>query len=124
MDWLANYFRSGASPSAAMLLTKMNTPMDIINILDSIKVPTLLLQRTHDIDVKIEEGRFIAKRINGAKFIELEGSDHLFWTGNTEEVLDEIKGFILDVKPQQVYERQLFTVVVGHFRSNKNSDIN
>ncbi|MEO0472602.1 MAG: alpha/beta hydrolase, partial [Bacteroidota bacterium] len=33
MDWLANYFRSGASPSAAMVLTKMNTQVDIIDIL-------------------------------------------------------------------------------------------
>jgi pimeloyl-ACP methyl ester carboxylesterase/AraC-like DNA-binding protein len=115
MDWLANYFRSGASPSAALLLTKMNTQVDIIDILGSIKVPTLILQRTHDIDVKIEEGRFIADRIPEAKFVELEGSDHLFWTGNTAEVLEEIKAFILNVKPQPVYERQLFTIMVGSF---------
>ncbi len=82
MDWLANYFRSGASPSAAMVLTKMNTQVDIIDILSSINVPTLLLQRTHDVDVKIEEGRFIAERIKGAKFVELEGDDHLFWAGD------------------------------------------
>jgi hypothetical protein len=52
MDWLANYFRSGAGPSAAMALTKINTEVDIVNILSSIKVPTLLMQRTHDIDGK------------------------------------------------------------------------
>lgn len=78
MDWLANYFRSGASPTAAMVLTKMNTQVDIIDILGSIKVPTLIMQRTHDIDVKIEEGRFIAERIEGARFVEFSGEDHLF----------------------------------------------
>ena len=57
MDWLANYFRSGASPSAAMVLTRMNTQVDIIDILGSVHVPTLIMQRTHDIDVKIEEGK-------------------------------------------------------------------
>ncbi|MFK7787455.1 MAG: alpha/beta fold hydrolase [Crocinitomicaceae bacterium] len=113
MDWLANYFRSGASPSAALLLTKMNTEVDIINILGSINVPTLILQRTGDIDVKIEEGRFIADRIDGAKFIELEGDDHLFWTGNRTEVLEEMKWFILNLKMKPVYEKQLFTIVVG-----------
>ncbi|KAA1243027.1 alpha/beta fold hydrolase [Aquimarina sp. RZ0] len=113
MDWLASYFRSGASPRAALILTKMNTQVDIVDILGSINVPTLLLQRTHDIDVKIEEGRFIAERIQGAKFVEFEGSDHLFWTGNIDEILEEMKSFILDIKPIPVYEKQLFTIVVG-----------
>ncbi|WKN43202.1 alpha/beta fold hydrolase [Tunicatimonas pelagia] len=113
MDWLANYFRSGASPSAAMVLTKMNTQVDIIDILDSIKVPTLLMQRTYDIDVKIEEGRFIAERIEGAKFVEFEGDDHLFWAGNTQEVLEEIKAFVLNVQPPMNYEKQLFTIVAA-----------
>jgi pimeloyl-ACP methyl ester carboxylesterase len=63
---------------AAMVLTKMNSEVDIIDILDSINVPTLILQRTNDIDVKIEEGKFIAKSIPGAKFVELDGVDHLF----------------------------------------------
>ncbi|WP_271782981.1 alpha/beta fold hydrolase [Aquimarina algiphila] len=119
MDWLANYFRSGASPSAAMILTKMNTEVDIINILGSIKVPTLILQRTHDIDVKIEEGRFIAERIEGAKFVEFEGSDHLFWTGNTKVILEEMKAFILKIRPKPVYEKRLWTIIVGRIMPSK-----
>lgn len=125
MDWLANYFRSGASPSAALALTKMNTQVDIIDILGSIKVPTLILQRTNDIDVKIQEGRFIAERIENAKLIEFDGSDHLFWTGNTTEVLQEMKTFILNIKPKPVYEKQLFTIIVGRFissQANNNKD--
>lgn len=114
MEWLANYFRSGASPSAAMVLTKMNTEVDIIDILGSIKVPTLLMQRTHDIDVKIDEGRFIADRILNAKFVEFEGADHLFWAGNTQEVIDEMKAFILKVEPRKIYREQLFTVVAAN----------
>ncbi len=113
MDWLANYFRSGASPSAAMMLTKMNTQVDIINVLSSIKVPTLVMQRTHDIDVRIEEGRFIAERIKGARFVELDGSDHLFWVGDTEEILNRMKAFILDEKPTINHEKQLLTLVVA-----------
>lgn len=113
MNWLANYFRSGASPGAALLLTKMNTHVDIIDILGSIRVPTLLMQRTHDIDVKIEEGRFIAERIPGAKFVEFPGSDHLFWAGNTEEILTEIKAFMTPVWPQKNYVERLFTVVAA-----------
>ncbi len=117
MEWLANYFRSGASPRAALMLTKMNTQVDIIHILDAIKVPTLILQRTHDIDVKIEEGRFIADRIKNAKFVELDGNDHLFWIGNTQEVLEEMKNFTVNVKPIKAYEKQLFTIIVGRLVS-------
>ena len=123
MDWLANYFRSGASPSAAMVLTKMNTEVDIIDILGSISVPTLIMQRTNDIDVKIEEGKFIAERIKGAKFVEFEGSDHLFWVGNTTEVLDEMKAFILDDNEKKVHDQQLFTIgaarIISEERPNK-----
>lgn len=113
MDWLANYFRSGASPSAAMVLTKMNTQVDIIDILGSIKVPCLILQRTHDIDVKIEEGRFIADRIEGAKFVELEGEDHLFWVGNSQAVLNEIRSFLKQDPTQKKGEERLFTFLAA-----------
>ncbi|MEM8863542.1 MAG: helix-turn-helix domain-containing protein, partial [Chloroflexota bacterium] len=122
MEWLANYFRSGASPSAALVLTKMNTQVDIIDILDSIKVPTLLMQRAHDVDVKIEEGRFIAQRVEGARLVEFEGSDHLFWAGNTQEVLEEIKAFVLNAQPQMSYEKQLFTIVAARIIPFESTD--
>ncbi len=124
MKWLASYFRSGASPSAAMVLTKMNTQVDIIDILGSIKVPTLIMQRTNDIDVKIEEGRFIAERIEGAKFVEFNGDDHLFWAGNTEEILDEMKGFLSEMKPIKVYKKQLFTFVKAQIDFSDESEVN
>ncbi len=122
MGWLANYLRSGASPSAAMVLTKMNTQVDIIDILGSIKVPTLIMQRTHDIDVKIEEGKFIADHIQGAKFVEFDGNDHLFWVGNTKEVLSQMKAFILNVKPIRNYEEQLYTIVAARISNTTESE--
>ncbi len=111
MDWLARYFRSGASPSAALVLTKMNTQVDIIDILDTIEVPTLMMQRTNDIDVKIEEGKFIHQKIKGSKFIEFDGEDHLFWVGNTKEVLHEITEFLTGVRPKVKYDRLLATIL-------------
>lgn len=111
MDWLANYFRSGASPTAALKLTKMNTHVNIIDILEYVKVPTLLMQRTNDIDVKIDEGKFIAARIKNSKFVEFDGKDHLFWAGNTKEVIDEIKQFINNLKPKIKYTKGLVSVL-------------
>ncbi|MFD0861574.1 alpha/beta fold hydrolase [Sungkyunkwania multivorans] len=123
MNWLASYFRSGASPQAAMRLTQMNTQVDIIDILGCIKVPTLLMQRTHDIDVKIEEGRFIAQHIKGAKFVEFDGADHLFWAGNTEEILDEMKRFIKDLKPNTERKKGMLTVLFGQVATTSNSNL-
>ncbi len=111
LDWLARYFRSGASPSAALVLTKMNTQVDIIDILDTIEVPTLLMQRTNDVDVKIEEGKFIHEKIKGSKFVEFDGDDHLFWVGNTKEVLNEITEFLTGVRPKEKYDRLLATIL-------------
>jgi len=114
MGWLASYFRSGASPTAALKLTKMNTQVNIIDILKYIKVPTLLMQRTNDIDVKIEEGKFIAERIKDSKFVEFDGEDHLFWAGNTKEVLFEMKHFINGLLPyNNCYKKRLSTVLFG-----------
>ncbi|NHN24063.1 alpha/beta fold hydrolase [Flavobacterium jejuense] len=122
MNWLASYFRSGASPTAAMKLTKMNTEVDIIDILGYIKVPTLLMQRTHDIDVKIEEGKFIAKHIKNSKFVELDGDDHLFWVGNTHEVLEEMKDFIRNTKADEYTKKGLLTVLFGQIVSSLKSN--
>lgn len=122
MDWLASYFRSGASPGAAMILTRMNTQVDIIDILGAIRVPTLIMQRTNDIDVKIDEGRFIAERIPNSKFVELEGNDHLFWVGNSDAVLQEMKAFIAEVKPVKTYEERLFTILAARFISVNKDD--
>ena len=35
--------------------TKMNTEVNIIEILSSIKVPALIMQRTNDIEIKIKK---------------------------------------------------------------------
>lgn len=118
ISWLAKYFRSGASPSAALVLTKMNTQVDIIGILDAIQVPTLLMQRTNDIDVKIEEGYFIAERIKNSKFVELDGDDHLFWAGDVDEVIQEMVSFIEEVKDPVSINTKLMTVVSAEIYSD------
>lgn len=94
MDWFASYLRSGASPGAALSLHKQITHIDITGILDSIKVPTLLLYRKDEKEIKVEEGRYLANRIPNCKLVEFSGKDHLFWTGDTFPVLDEIHLFV------------------------------
>jgi pimeloyl-ACP methyl ester carboxylesterase len=54
-DWWAAYQRRSASPSAALALARMNTMIDVSNVLPAIHVPTLVLHRTGDRDANIEE---------------------------------------------------------------------
>ena len=98
-DWFASYLRSGASPGAALALAIMNTEADISHVLNSIKVPTLIMHRTGDKDVHIEEGKYLADKIPKAKFVELQGNDHFFWVGDTYSVIAEIEEFITGIRP-------------------------
>lgn len=101
-DWTASYLRSSASPGSALALAQMNTKADVTNILDAIKAPTLILHRTGDKDVNVKEGKYLADRITNAKFVELQGNDHLFWVGDSHSVIVEIEDFITGVRPKKI----------------------
>ncbi len=101
MDWLASYLRAGGSPKAALILHKQCTLIDVTEILGSIKVPTLLLFRKGDEEIKVEEGRYIAERIPNSKLVEFEGRDHLFWTGDTYPILAEMEEFVTGIRPNR-----------------------
>src|SRR5438876_2393239 len=73
---LATYFRRSASPGAAVALMRMNTQLDVREVLPWIQAPTLVLHRKDDLDVNVAESRWIAQQIPGAKFIELAGDAH------------------------------------------------
>lgn len=110
-NWWATYLRMGASPGAALALTRMNSQIDIRPILKTIQVPTLVLHRTGDQCLKVEEGRFLADQISGAKFVELPGNDHLPFVGNQDDFIDAIAHFLTGVPPNERVDRILATVL-------------
>jgi class 3 adenylate cyclase len=108
---LSTLLRLSASPGAALALARMNTEIDVRGILSAIRVPTLIMHRTGDRDANIEEGRYIAARIPGAKFLELPGPDHIPWVGDQAEVVDEIEEFLTGIRPAPEPDRVLATVL-------------
>jgi class 3 adenylate cyclase len=108
---LSRYMRHSASPGAAAALLRMNTQIDVRDVLPTIRVPTLMLQRVGDRDVHIDEARWIASRIPGARLVELSGDVHVPWLGETEAFLGEIEEFLTGVRPTHVPDRVLATVV-------------
>jgi class 3 adenylate cyclase len=107
----STYFRLSASPGSALALARMNTQIDVRHVLPTIGVPTLVLHRTGDLDSKVAEGRYIAERIPGAKFVELPGIDHLPWAGNQEDIIGEIEEFLTGIRPAPQPDRMLATVL-------------
>ncbi len=112
-DWWATYLRMGASPGAAVALTQMNAEIDVRNVLPSIRVPSLVIHRTDDQCLKVEEGRFVAERIPGARFVEFPGNDHLPFVGDQDSILDEMEEFLTGVRHRVEPDTVLATVMVG-----------
>lgn len=110
-SWWATQLRLGASPSAALALYRMNTEIDVRQTLGSVSVPTLVLHRTGDRLVPVENGRYLAGHIPGATLVELPGEDHFFWAGDTESVVREIESFLTGMEPVLETQRMLATVL-------------
>jgi class 3 adenylate cyclase len=113
--WMARA-RASASPAAAKALILMNSLIDVRNILASIQAKTMVLHRRDDRDSKVEEGRYLAAHIPGARFVELPGETHVPWW-DADDLIDEIEEFLTGVRPTRLENRvlatTLFTDIVG-----------
>jgi pimeloyl-ACP methyl ester carboxylesterase len=114
---LERYLRRSASPGAAAALVRMNSYIDVRDVLPTIRVPTLVLHRTGDHDVNVAEGRYLASKIPGAKLVELAGDDHWISAGDVDALADEIEQFLTGTRPvpepDRVLATVLFTDIVG-----------
>lgn len=115
-EWWAEYLRSAASPGAAIALHLMNIEIDIRELLPAIHVPTLVMHRTADKLMPVEQGRYLAAHIPNAKYVEFPGADHLVFVGDAEPVLDAMEEFLtgtrLDINPDSAVSTLLLTDIV------------
>jgi class 3 adenylate cyclase len=114
--WWHARARASASPGAAKALILMNSQIDVRDVLPAVQVPTLVMHRARDRDSRLEEGRYLADRIPGARFVELEGEDHVPFI-NPDQILDEVEEFLTGMRrgpePDRVLATVLFTDIVG-----------
>jgi class 3 adenylate cyclase len=114
---IARYYRRCASPGAALALMRMNTLVDVRDVLPTIRVPAVVMHRTDDRDANVEEGRYISAHIPGARFVEFPGGDHSWWTQGRDAILDGIEELVTGVRPaarpNRVLATVLFTDIVG-----------
>ncbi len=118
IGWLADYLRHAASPGAAMALARMNRGIDVRPALPAIHVPTLVLARDGDLAFPLEETKWMAEQIHGARFVSFPGADHFFWVGDQDQLLGEIEPFVAEVRDAEadldrVLATVMFTDIVG-----------
>ncbi len=108
--WYQRRGRASLSPAAARDLILMNSKADVRYALSTVQCPTLVLHRSGDRDSQVDEGRYVASRIPGARFIELSGDDHMPAV-RPDEIVDEIEEFLTGVRPLPSPNRVLSTVL-------------
>jgi class 3 adenylate cyclase/alpha-beta hydrolase superfamily lysophospholipase len=110
LRWVAKVHRTGASPAAALAITRMARDVDIRDVLPSIRVPTLVLHLARYAD----ESRYVAERIPGSRRVEVSGEDTMFFLA--PGIGDEIQRFVTTVwgeaEPETVLSTVLFTDIV------------
>lgn len=114
-EWWATYLRMGASPGAAVALTQMNSEIDAREVLKNVRVPALVLHRSEDRCLLVEEGRYVASLIPNSRFVELPGIDHLPFVGDADSILDRMEEFVLGVRLAREPDRVLATVLHVRF---------
>jgi hypothetical protein len=97
----------------------MNMEIDIRDVLPTVRAPTLIIHRTGDV-LPIESARYMARKIPGARFVELSGQDHAFFV-DSEPILAATREFLTEVwedaaleraGPERVLATVLFTDIV------------
>jgi len=94
--WFNELQRMTASPENAVRLRRAINVIDVDHLLEQVDVPTLVMHCRDDATVPFEEGRRLAARIEGARFVALEGKNHLIMEGDRDfgRFLEEIRSFL------------------------------
>jgi class 3 adenylate cyclase len=115
--WFAKLQRLAASPGTARTMLEVMGRYDVREVLPTIRVPTLILNRSGDEAVDPRHARYMAGRIPGARHVELPGRDSLVIFDEEDRALDEIEEFLTgarhDREPDRVLATVLFTDIVG-----------
>jgi class 3 adenylate cyclase len=109
--WWARLLRQGTSPAGAIALMDLYREMDVRSILPAVDVPTLVMHRAGDRMVAAAQGRYLAERVPGARYVELPGEDHLPFAGDFEPMLDEVEEFLVGSRGASESERALATIL-------------
>lgn len=107
----AKFERLAMSPAEFRAMYPLTMERDLRAVLPTIRVPALVMHRAHNSYVLVENGRYLADHIEGARYVELPGADHFFHSGATEQALDALREFLTGAAPGADDDRVLATVL-------------
>ncbi len=115
-QWFAKYTRAAATPRSGAAQTRyFIESLDAREALPLIRVPTLVLHTRENVVLSVEQGRYLADHIDGAKFVELPGGDGgvAFSAPAMEEIAEFVTGERPAVEVDRILTTLLFTDIVG-----------
>ena len=110
-EWWARCERLANTPEGAARYWRNLAGRDIRSVLPALRMPTLVLHRRGDVFCRVEHSRYLAEHITNASIVEFDGGDHLFFTGDTDDLLDEIEVFLTGVSATHDLDRTLASVL-------------
>ena len=114
--WRAKVVTHAATPGSAEAFMRMAFDIDVRHVVPAINVPTLIVHAVEDRVCHVENARYLARRIPGARYIELPGADHVPWF-DPEPTVTEIREFLTGRReagsPDRALATVLFTDLVG-----------
>jgi len=115
-EWVARLQMNAATPGAAEAFMRMAFDIDVRDIVSSVRTPTLVLHAIGDRICHVENGRFLARTIPNAQYVELPGGDHIPWFA-PDRTIAEIREFLTGTRepatPDRVLATVLFTDIVA-----------
>jgi class 3 adenylate cyclase len=91
---------------------RCNWEIDIRPILPAVHVPSLIIHARDDPVVSVDNGRYLAEHIEGARYVELPLKMHTSWHADDyDQLLDAVIEFVSGARSQYQGKRQLATVL-------------
>jgi len=92
----SQYQRASAPPESVVAMIEALIKFDVRDLAPQVSVPTLVIHRRGDTAVPFESGREFAALIPGARFLPLEGRNHIFMPDEPEAArfLQALDGFM------------------------------
>jgi pimeloyl-ACP methyl ester carboxylesterase len=106
MRWLNDLERVSASPETAIRMLRVIGDIDVSDLLQRIRVPTLVLHARGDARVPFEHGLMLARSIPNARFVALESKNHLILSHEPAwpRFAAELRGFLSDESARSATE--------------------
>jgi pimeloyl-ACP methyl ester carboxylesterase/class 3 adenylate cyclase len=110
--WAGKWMRNAVTRDALRPAYEMLSHTDVRHVLPTIRVPTLILHRTDDVMVPVENARYIADKIPDSKLVEFPGQEPFPFFGDWESIADEIEEFLTGQRRGRETDRVLATILI------------